>query len=758
MSSTCFAACALVASAVFPVGSAGAVEPHVADEIASYARPDMVVPSPPTPDFRIAVTSTVDGPSQDTDVTLRGAVDLASLLGGTVEIVLEPGADYRLGCGTGEDHNLDGDLDYTALGTLVLSGNGASISPASELCSPDRLLHAPNGGMVVVVDTHLSGGNGTGDGGAIRASRVAVFDSELVANSAAAGRGGAVFAEESLTIVGSTFTGNEARAYGSGRRGLGGAAMSAGTLVVFDSFFSANTAVYDGGALAVSGSPLAVVSGSTFEANDTYFGRGGALFAGAGADVAIVESVFRSNRASATTAGGGAVYVDGSLEVYDSTFEANEAVSLPVSPIIEIGGGGGAIYSEGVLAVVSTSFIENRSGRTGAGGAVSHKGSFVLIGSILRGNSAGGAGGAVFAGGGRSDNDHITIDTSVLTDNESRWAGGGALFLSSPGHISVSNSRISSNQAMHTGANGGGVLVNGSAVIERTTVDDNRAHHAGSGGGVHADVGSSVTLDNSTVSGNWAGSGGGVGAGTSPSGGVRLLHSTIAGNGALVGSNLSVGSLLQAAGSIVSDPIGPQSCAVGPRPLSLGGNIDGDGSCGFDGAGDVVVADTPVTADLAEVDGVAVREPVAVAALDNLRGLCATAGLDQLGNKRGDACDSGAVEMPGLLAVDDQIALRSGAAFTVNLLANDTVGNKPIVARFVDIQPANGVTMSGSPEALTLKVSRRAQPTVLGTYEICYPDGAGCSKATFALVDSTAVGLGIASLRVPSTGAAGLAR
>ncbi len=730
------AAVALATAVVILVGDqpAVALDPTIAEEISVLQRPDLLVPGPPAGRLDVNVVTTADDPvAGPSEMTLRRAVGLASALGGTVAVNLEPGGQYTLGCGTGEDSNDDGDLDYTGDGTLVVQGHGASISPESILCSPDRLLHAPNGGAIVLVDVVLTGGSALGDGGAVLGDRVSLFDVEVSSNTSIGGRGGAVFANSSLLVVRSNFDANEALAYGTSPRGVGGAAMSAGTAAVYDSHFVSNSAVYDGGALAITGSSPAVIAGTTFESNTTDFGRGGAVFVGGGANIVIVECLFTLNRAEATTAGGGALYVDGALEVYDTTFTANQSFSLPITPILALGGGGGAVYSEGTLVVVGGAFDGNRSGVVGAGGAISHKGSLTMANTTLRENSSGGAGGAVFAGGGRSESDHITIDSSLLTDNKSRLAGGGALFLSSTGDISVSRSRITANQAMHTGASGGGILVNGNAIIERTTIDDNRAHHAGSGGGVHADVGSTATIVNSTIADNWAGVGGGIGADTSPSGGVRIRHSTIAGNGAIAGSNLAIGSLLQISGSIVSEPVGTSSCALRVRPVSDGGNVDGDGSCGFDDPNDVAGVDEPVTAGLVEMDGVAVRVPIAGVALDLLREACVDAGLDQLGTARGDACDAGAVEVPGLSAVDDVVIVHNVGRVVVDLLANDEVGTKPILARFTTIHPIDGVRVSGGPRELVIGVRDRAVGGTIGTYEICLADGTGCSEANIEL-------------------------
>ena len=150
------------------------------------------------------------------------------------------------------------------------------------------------------------------------------------------GSGGAINAENFVTIYNSTFEGNEAE--------FEGGAIYASSGEIFLSTFSNNSAV-NGGAIYAENGLLA--ENSTFE-NNTSENIGGAIYASSGE---IFLSTFSNNSAE----NGGAVFIDSSgfLSVENSTFYLNSAMNE-----------GGAIYASSGEAYFST-FLNNEATSSG---------------------------------------------------------------------------------------------------------------------------------------------------------------------------------------------------------------------------------------------------------------------------------------------------------------------------------------------------------------------------------------------------------
>jgi len=690
----------------------------------------------PKPDVVLTVTTVDDIVSNaDRQLSLREAFSAAALYRGTVAIDLIPGDVHRLICGEDEDENASGDLDFVGRNTLILRGGGATISPAAGPCPMDRLIDAPGGGTLVLYDLVLVGGRASSDGGAVRGQVVSLIESRIHRSAALGGRGGAIFATGDVAIVTSVLTQNSALTNGATAEGTGGAVHTLEDIWISDSTLVDNLAAYDGGAIYVGNGREATVLGSRLAQNRTDFGRGGAIFGGGDASVRLLGDLFEANVAAASSAGGGAVFVDGSLDVSNTSFLANESRSIELSAFLARGGGGGAIYSEGRLTVDDSLFEANTAGLVGAGGAINHKGGLAITRSVVTGNSAGGAGGGLYLVGNRELGEVITLTSVRIDSNRSNGTGGGGIFTSSAGEIRVEASRITANSALQTGARGGGMLTRGETNLVGSSFDNNVVGPNGAGGGVHAEQGSSVAILNTTIADNVAGSGGGLDVDRGPGAIVRIEHSTLAGNSAQSGANLSVRSLLVIGSSIVGDESGSAGCQLLIPALSLGANIDGDGSCGLNGTDDVALdGGVEVTLGLEVEGGQSVRRPIVESAFDNVPDtVCAIHPVDQVGTSRFERCDSGSVELHAFGVGDDLLSLPEADLVTVDLLANDQLGDRPYTMRFIEIDLPRGVLVSGTGARLSVRTLLGARSGLIGRYEICVEAPERCETATVSV-------------------------
>ena len=246
---------------------------------------------------------------------------LAAAAAGDTIYLATPG-----GSGTGE-------ADYVGNWTVSTSGTSASapltIEPASGVANPT--LDGNAGSSSSPCSTSAC------DGPVLTVSSSAFVDVDGLTfqnadNTSAAPYGGAIQndAGGTLTITGSTFTGNTAADGGAIANGYSGT----GTLNLSGSTFSANTATADGGAIASGEQPgstaMLVVTGSTFSDNKATNDDGGAIDSGdyqATGTLTVTNSTFSSNTANYD---GGAIDSgddsgNGTLTVSATTFLSNTA-------------------------------------------------------------------------------------------------------------------------------------------------------------------------------------------------------------------------------------------------------------------------------------------------------------------------------------------------------------------------------------------------------------------------------------------------
>jgi hypothetical protein len=279
------------------------------------------------------------------DCSLRGAVAFANLNPGTTINV--PAGTYQLtisGAGEGfSGDNSIGDLDIRANNTII-AGAGAAATIIQQTTANDRVIEV-NPDLLAnfnfsISGVTITGGTETtavGGGGIISGSidnTVSVTNCVISNNSATgagtAGGGGLLHTGGSLTITGTTFSGNSTSASGGGLGYTAGDPLirtpSTGTLSISGSTFSGNTAnsaAAGGGGADLfdsnAGSGAYTINSSSFSSNNAPNGRGGALIVESG-PLTVTTSSLTSNSAGVA---GGAIYSSGSASVTYSRLVGN---------------------------------------------------------------------------------------------------------------------------------------------------------------------------------------------------------------------------------------------------------------------------------------------------------------------------------------------------------------------------------------------------------------------------------------------------
>ena len=504
----------------------------------------------------------------------------------------------------------------------IIVGNASDIGAGSSLAGVPLALQ----GLTVEDGHSFTGGTWAGEGGCIivaSANSLLSLTSAHVRNCAATANGGGIWSIGRVMLDQSVVQNNFATVSG------GGIFEHEGLLDVSASAVTGN--VVTNGSSSVSGAGIFANSNFSVVASrivgnvatgTTVYG-GGAYLQGSG--IVSGDTVSGNHAVPATSADiteGGGLYVEGAVEVVGSTVAGNQSLGQTAD--------GGGIYSAQGLWLVGSHLSGNvANGATSAlGGGVFEDTSGAISATTLAGNVVESAGGS--AGGAVYDQVGSQIDASTFLNNAAVNGTGGALYVSgSSSHVTAST--FSGNRAtgglLAAGEGpgfGGAVAAFGNAMLLANDVL--RANHADQGGGgyfgqANLTMNSTLVVRNTAVYGAgvynyWlvhgtgdaiidnVGSGpGGAGAGLFNVGftGASLVHSAdlfdsvIAGNVAATGAGVYFqgGGSPSAGGLFVNDLIAgnrtaggaPSECAiVGTavlRPVSGGGNVTGDMSCGL---------------------------------------------------------------------------------------------------------------------------------------------------------------------------------
>ena len=318
-----------------------------------------------------------------------------------------------------------------------------------------------------------------------------------------AGNGGAVWngSDGKVEIADSTFKGNTALAEGG--LGQGGAITNANAMTITGGSFANNTAKYSGGAIyngahAANGQASLTIDGTTFTGNSVKADfnttqndniAGGAIFNDTNAKLDVKNATFTDNTSSLK---GGAIFNrDGNVTITDSTFKGN---SVPKSAGGAVLNESGDINKDGTITITGSTFEGNKAGNGGAvwngfdgtvtitnstfkgntalagigqGGAITNADQMTITGSTFEGNQAGKIGGAIFnAASGKLDFN----GTNTFTNNT---AAGKANDIYNAGTITVKDGTTTLNSGLilaagsTTDVSGGALVINGNTTWEK---------------------------------------------------------------------------------------------------------------------------------------------------------------------------------------------------------------------------------------------------------------------------------------------------
>jgi CSLREA domain-containing protein len=348
---------------------------------------------------------------------------------------------------------------------------------------------------------------------------------------------------------------------------------------------------------------------------------------GVGHSVHIKGVTIRNGRAVVYPCRGGGIRNDGILTIDDSVIRDNEAGNFQVCS----GVGGGIYNSESGVLTLSRSLVRDNRAESEGSSLANWGGTAAVFESTLDAPAALGPIG--FYGIQNTDGSLFTLADSIVQGDTGQIA---ELNAEPDSLIMIVNSTI--RRAKLTGIQNAGVMT-----MIGSTVSQNPY------GGIRNYSPGQLAMENSTISGN--GSFGVDNGSSGPAPSLFALNVTITNNESKARNAQGVGIRTQ--GSALTTLINtivarnkPGDCRG--TQLSLGHNLDGDGSCGLTAAGDLSGVN-PVLGPLANNGGPTethlplVFSP-AIGAGD--AGACPT--TDQRGMTRPQAgCDIGAVEVSG---------------------------------------------------------------------------------------------------------------
>lgn len=394
------------------------------------------------------------------------------------------------------------------LNNSVVSDNMATGSPSSGQGGAVFLFGA--GSTLVLNDSTLATNSAQNNaGGAIwsgAGTHITLNNSTVISNTAS-GSGGGIYTAGFLTVTNSLFEQNESGLSGGSiwlnqfattnisqtqflsntAQASGGAMLGGGVLTIVNSTFRGNEVVgFGGGAIRLDNGIL-TLQGSEVVSNTAVFGGGLRI---EGADTAnIIDSHIHNNT---STQEGGGISSAGIVHLTNSTVSDNQA-----------GTSAGAVFVSGTateLTLTQSNILSNTAVANNGGGLwVSGSGSNVTIErSTIMSNTASESGGGAWFGDTTAD-----INRSTIAANTANQGNGGGI--RSVGTLTLTNSTVSGNQTTDAGTLGGGLFNGGTMTINSSTITRNwaRGGYPGGGGGIGAQgTGAVTTLNHSLVVGN----------------------------------------------------------------------------------------------------------------------------------------------------------------------------------------------------------------------------------------------------------------
>jgi len=355
--------------------------------------------------------------------------------------IILPAGTYVLDIGaTGEDFNLDGDLDILDGGDLIIEGLGAVIDGNNT----ERVFHVcPAGGCdidVIFGGVTIQNGNALEGGGLYNNDGNTTLDTCTVSDNKVSGDGGGIYNSGGVvTVDACTIISNTADDRGGGIYNAGTLNVQNGSAI--GGVGAPNTATDDGGGI-YNGYGVTTVEDSTVSAN-TADDEGGGICNTVGATT-VDASIIGANRAIY----GGGIYNWDTLTVQNGSTIGGAGMANTADE-------GGGIYNYEGIATVDASTVSNNVAAERGGGIYNWETLNVQNGSTIGGvgapNTADDGGGGIYNNGDGA----TTVGASTVSANAA--GNGGGIYNDFQGAITVTGSRIMYNTAI---TDGGGVYNN----------------------------------------------------------------------------------------------------------------------------------------------------------------------------------------------------------------------------------------------------------------------------------------------------------
>ena len=279
---------------------------------------------------------------------------------------------------------------------------------------------------------------------------------------------------------------------------------------------------------------ILTLTNSTVTANSSAGGKGGGVVNDAfdhGSASLVIDSCTISNN-SALCAGGFCPNGGGISNIgFGTPIPATVTITNSIITGNSAGFAGGAIDNSGIATVSNSTLSGNTAGAHG--GAIYSAAPLTVTNCTLSSNSAfSGQGGGIFSEAAGAP----TITNSTISGNSSMQSGGGIMSLArNPGPLTVSNSTISGNSYSQSDQGGGGIANFGDAIVSNSTISGNSGPNVG--GGI-VNLSFSLTVTNCTFSGNSASGNNGNGGGAifNWTGGTTQIGDTVLNAGAAGGT------------------------------------------------------------------------------------------------------------------------------------------------------------------------------------------------------------------------------
>ena len=481
------------------------------------------------------------------------------------------------GCTAGDDN---GDTITFSVGTVTLTAGQIEITEELDVqgsvtinAAPGSRIFQINGAESVdFSDVTFEGGAGNGAAFMIMDGADVTVTGGAANNGLAPLFGGAFWVSDdgSLSVDGTTFTGNRARGAAADQGG-GAIYTDGGDVTVDDATFTDNRAIGtsgSGGAILNPNGATLMVTNSTFTTNRSQ--RAGGAIETVGGTTTVTGTSFQMNNAGANPGNGGAIHGggDATVNITGGTAGQNRAIEggafwISGSGTMTIDGttmggnfangddadqGGGGLYVDGGTATVSGAvFLDNRAaGSAGSGGAILVNGGSLTVNMMtdFTQNRSNRAGGAIEVTAPNSD-DAVTVDIDGATftfnqtgpspgnggaihtttgditlsilgssfDDNIAGAEGGGVWINTGTTMTATGASFSRNAGRGTGAdNGGGGFFNngGTATFNEGTFVDNVANQGSGSGGAVLAVAGTTTFNGTTFTGNFANRAGGA--------------------------------------------------------------------------------------------------------------------------------------------------------------------------------------------------------------------------------------------------------